>query len=295
MRKAFIEELIQIAELDERIVFLTADLGYNVVEEFVDKFPNRFINVGVSEQNMIGIATGMAKEGLIPFTYSIIPFSVIRPLEIIRQGPIKHNLKVRMIGVGSGVDYAYNGYSHFGLEDIGILNNFPNINIFSPGDYNQTKKILFNTYDLNCPLYYRLGRNVNNISELNMFDINKCNIINYTNNKDVLIVVTGNILNNIIGLDHNIIYIPCLKPFPEEDFINICKDYSKIVVLENHFIESGLGSIIVNVLNDNNIFKKVHKIGFSRDNFDSKVGYDSYYYEKYGLSKDIIKRKLDLI
>src|SRR5947209_17181976 len=99
MRKAFVETLVDIAQSDERVVLLTGDLGFMVLEPFMKAFPGRFLNAGVAEQNMMGVATGLAESGYIPFVYSIVPFSVIRPLEFIRNGPIYHGLPVRIVGV----------------------------------------------------------------------------------------------------------------------------------------------------------------------------------------------------
>ena len=121
MRKAFVQSLIQLAGADERVILLTGDLGYLVIEEFVEKFPKQFFNMGVAEQNMLGVATGLAEAGFIPFVYSIAPFAALRPFEFIRNGPVYHQLPVRIVGVGQGVEYGFNGNSHFGVEDVGVL------------------------------------------------------------------------------------------------------------------------------------------------------------------------------
>ena len=111
MRKAFIDSLIKLA----------ADLGYMVMEPFCARFPRRFINVGAAEQNMIGMATGMAEAGFLPFAYSIATFAALRPLEFIRNGPVMHQIPVRIVGMGMGFEYGRAGASHYALEDIGIL------------------------------------------------------------------------------------------------------------------------------------------------------------------------------
>src|SRR5580658_5156121 len=118
MRKMFVETLVNLAEQDERVMLLTGDLGFGVVEPFMSKFPKRFINVGVAEQNMVGVATGLAESGFIPFVYSIVTFATLRPYEFIRNGPILHQFPVRIVGVGGGMEYGHNGASHYGLEDI---------------------------------------------------------------------------------------------------------------------------------------------------------------------------------
>ena len=133
MRAAFIETLTELAAGDSRIMLLTGDLGYMALEPFIEKHPDRFFNVGVAEQNMVGVATGLAEAGFIPFVYSITPFAVLRPYEFIRNGPIQHQLPVRIVGVGGGMEYGQNGLSHYGLEDVAVMRAQPAISIIAPG------------------------------------------------------------------------------------------------------------------------------------------------------------------
>ncbi|MCI0555252.1 MAG: 1-deoxy-D-xylulose-5-phosphate synthase, partial [Anaerolineae bacterium] len=112
MRAAFIKTLVEIAEKDSRIMLLTGDLGYGSVEPFSERFPQRFLNCGIAEQNMVGIATGLAEAGFIPFVYSIATFATLRAYEFIRNGPICHRFRVRIVGIGGGFEYGSNGMSH---------------------------------------------------------------------------------------------------------------------------------------------------------------------------------------
>src|SRR5882762_6376612 len=114
MRVTFARTLAALADEDPRIVLLTGDLGFMALDDYIDRHPQRFINVGVAEQNMIGVATGLAEAGFVPFVYSIVTFAVLRPYEFIRNGPIAHRLPVRIVGMGGGFDYAMNGSSHYG-------------------------------------------------------------------------------------------------------------------------------------------------------------------------------------
>src|SRR6266550_716484 len=111
MRAAFIRTLAELAEVDWRILLLTGDLGFTVIEPFADRFPGRFFNMGVAEQNMVGVATGLAEAGYVPFVYSIATFAALRPYEFIRNGPVHQRLPVRVVGVGGGFDYGTNGPS----------------------------------------------------------------------------------------------------------------------------------------------------------------------------------------
>src|SRR6266511_2789354 len=126
MRTAFIETLINIAAHDERVFLLTGDLGFGVLEAFAGRFPSRFINVGVAEQNMTGTATGLTLSSKIVFTYSIANFPTLRCLEQIRNGPCYHNANVKVVSVGGGLTYGSLGMSHHATEDIAVMRALPN-------------------------------------------------------------------------------------------------------------------------------------------------------------------------
>lgn len=158
MRRAFAETLAELATRDPRIVLLTADLGFMALDPFSDAHPDRFFNVGVAEQNMVGVATGMAEAGFIPYVYSIVNFATLRPFEFIRNGPVAHHLPVRIVSVGGGLEYGHNGISHFGLEDIGVLRTQPNLTLVTPCDAQQARAATRATWDHPGPLYLRLGK-----------------------------------------------------------------------------------------------------------------------------------------
>src|SRR5262245_23365599 len=158
MRRAFVQTLTEIADRDSRILLLTGDLGYMALEPFAEKFPSRFFNVGVAEQNMVGLATGLAEAGYLPFVYSIVTFATLRPYEFIRNGPIQHQLPVRIVGMGGGVEYSHNGLSHYGLEDVAVMRAQPGLSVIAPADYQQARAAVLATWDLPGPIYYRLGK-----------------------------------------------------------------------------------------------------------------------------------------
>jgi len=137
---------------------LTGDLGFTVLEPFRDAFPKRFFNVGVAEQNMAGIATGLAEAGFIPFFYSIVTFAVLRPYEFIRNGAILHQLPVRIVGIGGGFEYGSAGITHYGLEDIALMRAQPGITVISPADSAQARNAILRSWDLPGPVYYRLSK-----------------------------------------------------------------------------------------------------------------------------------------
>jgi transketolase len=136
MRNAFIQGLSKLAENDKNIMLLTGDLGYGIFEDFEKKFPNQFLNCGVAEQNMIGVAAGLASEGKRVFVYSIANFPTFRCLEQIRNDICYHGLPVTIVSIGSGFSYGTLGYSHYAIEDIAIMRCLPGLRIFSPVDPN---------------------------------------------------------------------------------------------------------------------------------------------------------------
>src|ERR1700678_1284526 len=156
MRGAFAKTLTELAKEDERVFLLTGDLGYMALEPFAERFPDRFVNVGVAEQNMIGVAAGMAESGSLPFCFSIATFATLRQYEFFRNGPIAHKLPVRIVGVGGGFEYSHNGLSHFALEDIAVMRAQPALRVVAPADFRQTKTALEETWNLPEPIYYRI-------------------------------------------------------------------------------------------------------------------------------------------
>jgi transketolase len=145
VRATFIRTLVELAEEDERIVLLTGDLGFTVVEPFAERFPDRFFNVGVAEQNMVGVATGLAEAGFVPFAYSIATFATLRSYEFVRNGPVLHHLPVRIVGVGGGLEYGMNGLTHYALEDIAVMRTQPGMTVLAPADFQQARTALAET------------------------------------------------------------------------------------------------------------------------------------------------------
>lgn len=159
MRQKLIEELCKLARTDDRIVLLTADLGFGVLDEFANEFPDRYFNVGVAEQSLIATATGLAEAGFIPYCYSIATFASLRGLEFIRNGPVAHRLPVRIIGIGPGMDYGFDGLSHFAIDDVGSLRCQPGLTIWTPSDEADILSQFVSVNDLSGPVYMRILKN----------------------------------------------------------------------------------------------------------------------------------------
>jgi len=257
MRKTFINTLTELAAQDPRILLMTGDLGYMVLEPFIEKYPNRFFNVGVAEQNMVGLATGLAEAGFIPFVYSIATFASMRAYEFIRNGPILHQSQVRIIAVGGGFEYGHAGPTHHALEDIGIMRVQPNLTLIAPVDYQQTRTALLQTWDLPGPIYYRLGKDdTNSIAGLDgRFQIGHVEVI--LEGHDLLLISTGSITDEVItaaemlndqGIKCTIAVVACLNPPPSNDLTRLLKGFKFVFTVENHYVVGGIGSLISEVI-----------------------------------------------
>ncbi|MDQ6914639.1 MAG: 1-deoxy-D-xylulose-5-phosphate synthase, partial [Actinomycetota bacterium] len=192
MRAAFAESILELAERDPRTVLLTGDLGFGVLEPFAERFPERFFNVGVAEQNMVGLATGLANAGYRPFTYSIATFASLRPYEFVRNGPALHELPVRMVGIGDAFDYGINGVSHFAVEDVGIMRLQPNVTVVVPADAEQTAAALRAVEAVERPIYLRLAKHAPPVPGLDgRFRLGRAELIG--DGADVAILALGTV------------------------------------------------------------------------------------------------------
>ena len=161
MRDAFIRTLIERARVDKRVFLIIGDLGFGVVEGFAAEFPERFVNAGVSEQSMIGVAAGLADSGYHPFVYSIANFPTFRCLEQLRNDVCYHKLPTTVVSVGAGFAYGALGYSHHAVEDAAVMRALPGMTVVSPADPWETSKATLALADLSSPSYLRLGRREN--------------------------------------------------------------------------------------------------------------------------------------
>ncbi len=257
MRGAFVKTLVELAERDPRILLLTGDLGYLALEPFAQSYPQRFFNMGVAEQNMVGVATGLAEAGFIPFVYSIVPFAVLRPYEFIRNGPILHQFPVRIVGVGGGVEYGINGASHYGLEDVGVMRLQPGIRVIAPADHEQTRSALLASWDLPGPIYYRLGKDDKTTVRglAGRFDLGRVQLIG--GGADLLLVVMGSIASEAVAaaeslaahnIDSTVMVIADVNPPPMDDLVEVLSHFRLALTIEAHYVVGGIGSMISEVI-----------------------------------------------
>ena len=158
MRSTFVNSLIELAEENKNIVLFTGDLGYSVLEPFIEKFPDRFYNFGIAEQNMMGAAAGLASEGYHVFVYSIANFPVFRCAEQYRNDVDYHELNVTVVSIGGGVSYGSLGYSHHAIQDYAFMRSMPNTKILAPGDPDEVAFLMRYIVQNPCPSYLRLAK-----------------------------------------------------------------------------------------------------------------------------------------
>ena len=256
MRTAFIKTLCELAEQDERIWLLCGDLGYSVLEGFSSRFPNRFVNVGVAEQNMTGIAAGLALSGKVVFIYSIANFPVMRCLEQIRNDVCYHNLNVKIVTVGGGLTYGSLGYTHHGVEDIAVMRVLPNMTVIAPGDPVEARLATQAILNTPGPCYLRLGKAgepvVHQIEP--EFQVGKA--ISLQLGSDLTLISTGGMLQSVVlaaeklasqGYSVQVLSMPTVCPLDEPAIVQAAKQTGKIITVEEHGL-GGLGSAVAEVL-----------------------------------------------
>lgn len=256
MRTAFIETLNVLASRDERIWLLCADLGFSVLESFAQKFPNRYVNVGIAEQNMTGVAAGLAMSGKIVFTYSIANFPVMRCLEQIRNDVCAHNLNVKIVSVGGGFAYGSAGYTHHGTEDLAIMRVLPNMTVLAPGDPIETKLLTIAATARPGPCYLRLGKAGEPIIHASEPDVIIGKAIVLREGDAGTLITTGAMLGMAMkaagelserGVSVRVLSMPSLSPLDSDAILRAARDTGRIVTVENHGL-GGLGSAVAEVL-----------------------------------------------
>jgi transketolase len=263
MRNALVQWLIEKAKTDSRIQLLTADLGYSVLEVFQNSCEEQFFNVGVAEQNMVGIAAGMATEELKPYTYSIGIFPTFRCAEQIRNDIDYHNLPVVTCTVGSGVAYGNLGYSHHAIQDLALMRTLPNMVIATPADPSEVVMILDWHYENPCPMYLRLHKagepNLNYsapsmgpgvLRQVHSAEIFSSEVFS---NK-VCVLVIGFIAEQVAKLVADIapsipVYsVPLWGRPARSAFIEEIKSFDSIITVEDHVLEGGFGSYVMEAI-----------------------------------------------
>jgi transketolase len=272
MRSALVKWLTSKAKLDSRIFLLTADLGYSVLESYVEEHSERFLNVGVAEQNMVGVATGLAMEGFLPYTYSIGIFPTFRCAEQIRNDIDYHCLPVVTCSVGSGVAYGNLGYSHHAIQDLSLMRSLPNMVIATPADPLEVQGILDWHYKNPCPLYLRLhkaGEPQLGVSETQLElgalrPVWRPSIQASTSEEpQICILAIGHIAGRVVNLSHSksssipVYSVPLWGRPASKQFSEQISEYDVVITVEDHVLEGGFGSYVMEVAAANSLKARV--------------------------------------
>lgn len=299
MRTAFIKQLVEEAKSDDKIFLIVGDLGFNVIEEFATLFPERFLNAGVAEQNMAGIASGLAMEGYHVFIYSIGNFPTLRCMEQIRYDIAYHNLNVKIVAVGGGYAYGPLGTSHHATEELGMLRTIPNMVVCAPGDPVETACMVKWVLQYNGPAYLRLGKAGEPIVHKdNLNSISTGDLLQVKQGTSTAILSTGAMLDysynyiSVNNMDISLYSCPFVKPINKKQLKDIAFRYKKIITIEEHQASAGFGSAILEIYNDlyqnNEIesFPDIKRIAIP-DKFYSISGSQDYLREQADLRIDL--------
>ena len=286
MRKSFFETLTEVAIKDDQVFFLTADLGFGFVENYIKKCPSQFLNIGVSEQAMLGLANGLAISGKKVICYSIAAFSLVRPFEFFRNGAIAQKSAVMVVGVGPGFDYSQDGISHYCLEDLAMVQSQPGVSIQTPFTAEAVHECVEEYVKNLKPTYLRLPRNVEQHKVVDLQSTGPSSV-------DILIYCTALMsrrahevsarlkeigLNSIIGSTHEI------GADSDQKILDHIKCAKKVLVIEDHYEFGGIGTRLNELVSTNKLNIPVIK--------DSVVGIPSgsigdFAYMESKLMKDI--------
>ena len=281
MRSDFIDSLHKLAGKDKDIMLLTADLGFSVFEEFEEKYPEQYINVGIAEQAMIGIAAGLALEGKKVFAYSIGNFPTFRCLEQIRNDLCYHDLNVNIVGMGGGYSYGSLGVSHHATEDISIMCALPGMSVMAPASGYEAGQLVEQVASVNGPSYIRLEK-VGFDKEVEKTIIGMPTIVK--KGKNVVIFSTGGILTEVMsavlmantkGLFPTVVSMHTIKPLNSNAVKRIVKGHKAIITVEENNLYGGLGSIFSSLVLSEDLDVRLKSVGIN-DEYQAMVGDQDY-------------------
>ena len=299
MRDAFIRVLTELAPRHPELLLLSGDLGFGVLNEFIARFPSQFLNVGVAEQNMSGLAAGLALEGHTVFTYSIGNFPTLRCLEQIRNDICYHRANVKIVCVGGGMSYGPVGASHHATEDLAILRSLPNMSVFSPCDLWEAAKISRYLVSHRGPAYLRLDKSAAATARRPGEVFLAGSIRMVRDGLDVTLAATGGVLGEALsaadmladeGIFCRVLSVHTIKPLDIGTLKEAASETNGIVSIEEHNVDAGLGGAISEALMEACVFPRFFVRMGLRNTFSSVVGSQQYLRKVYALDAAAIAR-----
>jgi transketolase len=301
MREAFFRTLVKLAEQDQRVHLVVGDLGFGVVEEFARRFPKRFLNAGVAEQNMTGIAAGLALSGKIVFTYSIANFPILRCLEQVRNDVCYHNANVKIVAVGGGLAYGALGATHHATEDLAILRALPRMVVVAPGDPVEAEAATQAVTAQSGPCYLRLGRVGEEKVHKLPIDFVLGKAIEMQPGRDLTLMSTGGMLGTAMqvadllqdsDVQVRVLSMHTVKPLDTEAIERAVRETGAVFTLEEHSVVGGLGGAVAEFLAENWEAPVVFKRFGLPSEFSSVVGSREYILARHGLTAEVVAQAI---
>lgn len=296
MRDAFSQTLVQLAKADPNVLLITGDHGYALFDEFRRECPDQYINAGIAEQNMIGIAAGLARLGFRPFVYGLSAFVPVRVLEQIKLDVAHDKLPVVLLGDGAGFVYSHLGTSHQSTEDIACARSVPHLNVLSPADAVEMQACMRAAYDARTSVYLRMGKS--DRGQIHYAAIPDVKLpLNVIESPEAVaaILATGSMVQTAIEISKvrplSVWSIPSIKPLDRVKLIEIARKHSVLITLEEHSTMGGLGSAVLEIISEE-CPRPVKIIGV-RDRFSEHCGTYQYLLAEHGLDTASVANEID--
>lgn len=303
MRDQFAHTLAQLASQDERVFFITADLGFSVFEEFAERYPHQYLNIGVAEQNMIAVATGMALDGRIVFVYSIGNFPVLRCLEQIRNDAAYHEANVNIVSIGAGFSYGSLGFSHHATEDLAIMRAIPNVCVMTPGTLDDVTNSTVHLSGSPGTGYLRLDRSyAEETPDAEPFRAGRWRIMR--SGTHVAIIATGGVGQEALvaashlaerGIDAQVVNATQLSALPQEEIERTIGGAPIAISVEEHVTRGGLAGLVSEAIAQRGIPCRLTPCGIS-EGFTTTVGSQAFLRMQVGVDSasivDVVERAL---
>lgn len=298
MRDAFSKAIVDAAKADPKVLLLTGDHGYALFDEFRKTLPDQFINAGIAEQNMVGVAAGLAKAGFKPIVYGLAAFVPVRVLEQIKIDICYEKLPVILMGDGAGLVYSHLGTSHQSTEDIACTRAIPSLTIMSPADRFEMEATMTLAFKLQSPTYIRMGKSDRGDIHTAQISLARGQLIQVAPaSRKTAILATGSMVRTALelveqGVETEVWSVPCIKPLDREQLVQIAQRVDSIITIEEHSVIGGLGAAVAEEISSIRSIP-ICRIGIE-DRFSNYCGNWNYLLTEHGLDVQSVKNKIDL-
>jgi transketolase len=291
MRTSFVNVLIEQAKLDDKIFLLAPDMGFSVFEPFIEKYPDRFLNTGIAEQNTIGVAAGLALSGFKPYVYSIAPFILMRCYEQVRVDAAYMQTNIKIVGSGGGVAYGPAGTTHHAIEDLAIAKVLPGMIVCAPADPIEARQIFEQSVCVDSPMYIRLAKNNESLIHGPEDKITIGKAFSLKKGKNLEILTTGTIAHRVMewlpeldiqGVSSGVTVFPTIKPLDIACLETLIESEKKLLIVEEHNVVGGFGEGVCSYLAKQNAKNKIRHLAIP-DVYSHCVGSQEFILNKFGL------------